>query len=354
MLGRDIVKILRISVVSLGVMCWLHCWVYAQTPIDLSIPNSSGDQFSMVTIPINVGDLTGSNVIAYQTTITFDENVLDAVGASSSGTLTEAFGPPTVNSSIDGQITVGGFGTTALSGSGTLVNLSFDVVGPLSSTTDLDFSSFVFNSGTPPANTLGGTFTVSGVVPVELSSFSVEVTPNSVKLIWSTESETNNFGFNVEKSANGKDFLKIGFVPGRGTTSIPQQYEFHDKVIQPGIFFYRLKQIDTDGSFEYSAILKVKINIPEEFTVAQNYPNPFNVETIIEFTLSSASQVVLKILNLNGEEIKTILDEPRSAGLHQIRWDGKNHDNKLAPSGIYIYELKAGNLRKSNKMILLK
>lgn len=136
-------------------------FVFTQS-INVSIPtNAFGEPDSSVIIPIVVGDLTGRGVIAYQANIKFDASVLNAAGALSSGTVSGSFGPPTVNISEDGEINVGGFGASPLSGSGTLVNLTFDVVGQLGDTTALVFDNFVFNSGDPAAEVKNGKFTVS-------------------------------------------------------------------------------------------------------------------------------------------------------------------------------------------------
>lgn len=191
-------------------------------------------------------------------------------------------------------------------------------------------------------------------MPVELTSFSVEIIENSVTLTWMTESETNNFGFEIERSLDGKLFAKIGFVQGQGTTTVPQQYVFQDKNIQHGTLYYRLKQIDTNGAFEYSNILTVEIESPKDFALEQNYPNPFNPETFIEFRITDPTRVTLKIYNLSGKEVTTILDEPLPAGLHQVKWNGRNNRDKLVSSGIYIYEVKAGGIRHSRKMLLSK
>ena len=138
-------------------------WVEAQ--INVSIPNSSADMGTSVSIPINVSEITTQdNVLAYQLIVTFDENVLDATGATSSGTLTAGWGSPTYNTGVNGKITVGGFTTSPLSGSGALVKLNFDVVGEPEETTNLSFQQFVFNAGNPAASTSGGTFTATGTL----------------------------------------------------------------------------------------------------------------------------------------------------------------------------------------------
>lgn len=131
-------------------------------PISVSLPaDTTGAVGTSVTIPIRVEDLTDRNIIAYQATITFDESVLDATGASSTNTLSGAFGPPAVNVAMDGEISVGGFGASPLAGSGILVNVTFDIVGQPGDTTDLAFASFAFNSGEPSADTQDGKFIIS-------------------------------------------------------------------------------------------------------------------------------------------------------------------------------------------------
>ncbi|NIR48733.1 hypothetical protein GWO43_09875 [candidate division KSB1 bacterium] len=352
----------KILVTTFGIVSWSFSWIYGQNPIDVSIPNVDGEESTTVAIPIEVGDLTGRNVISYQAVVTFDESVLDATGASSSETLTASFGSPTVNTDVDGEITVGGFGTSPLSGSGTFVNLIFNVVGQPGATSNLDFASFLFNSGNPAANTQGGIFIVNSVVPVELVSFSAEVKENSVKLKWVTVSETNNFGFEIQKSADGKAFSEIGFLTGKGTTTVQQEYVFHDTDIQAGAFFYRLKQIDTDGAFEYSNMLRVEIKLPEAFILGQNFPNPFNPETQVKYELPVSSIVTLRIFDMRGREIKKLVDHvDKSAGYHTVLWDGRDNSGNLVASGVFFYSLIAQPRQsdektyfQSRKMMLLK
>ncbi|NOY60612.1 MAG: hypothetical protein GXO75_17020, partial [Calditrichaeota bacterium] len=137
----------------------------AYSQVNVSIPNSSGDKGTTISIPVNVSDLTGLGIISYQFTVTFDENILDATGVTTGGTLSEASGWTVIpNTNADGKITVGGFGFSDMAGSGVLVYLNFTVMGNPTQTTGLDFSEFVFNGGTPTANTTGGTFTVTGTL----------------------------------------------------------------------------------------------------------------------------------------------------------------------------------------------
>jgi len=140
------------------------------------------------------------------------------------------------------------------------------------------------------------------VVPVELSLFTAQVEEDKVILTWITQTETNNFGFEVYKSFDGQDFEKIGFVKGQGTSTQKVTYTFEDFEYRSGTIFYRLKQIDNDGSFEFSQIISVKIDAPTEFLLSQNYPNPFNPETRIQYDLPKTTLVRLEIFNPLGQK----------------------------------------------------
>jgi hypothetical protein len=328
----------------------------AQDPIPVFLPDTTGETTTSVTIPLRVGDLTGRGVISYQAVITFEENVLDATGASSSGTLTQSWGPPFANTTVDGEINVGGFSFLTLSGSGTLVNLLFDVVGNPGDTTRLDFQSFLFNGGDPSADTRGGKFTVTQVIPVELSSFSAVVMGNAVQLSWSTETESNNYGFDVERIENGVDFTRIGFRSGKGTTTDPQDYFFVDGDLHPGIYYYRLKQIDTDGSLEYSPVVRAEITTPTRYELRQNYPNPFNPETVIAYQLAhkKPQMTTLKIYNMAGALVRTLVEESQNGGEYEVVWDGKDDSGAVVSSGLYLYQLISGDFPQTEKMVRLK
>ena len=194
-----------------------------------------------------------------------------------------------------------------------------------------------------------------GALPVELVSFAADVSKDVVKLMWQTATETNNFGFDIERSSDGVAFSKIGFVPGHGTTTIPQIYGYEDKdVVAGGTYSYRLKQVDTDGSFEYSAILQVEINLPQNFTLSQNFPNPFNPETSIRYELPEAVEVKVSIFNLLGNEIRTLVNEQKEAGVHSILWNGKDNAGREVATGAYLYRIKAGEFVETKRLTLLR
>jgi hypothetical protein len=190
---------------------------------------------------------------------------------------------------------------------------------------------------------------VSGNIPVELISFSASVSKNSVLLNWSTATETNNFGFEVEKQV-GSQWQRIGFVRGKGTSTELNTYSFNDKSISSGTYSYRLKQIDFNGSFEYSNAINVNVGAPLSFQLLQNYPNPFNPATTINFQLPERTNVSLKIYDILGREVMTLLNEVKAAGSYSINFNAAGF-----ASGIYIYKISTGSGNTAaKKMTLIK
>ena len=201
-------------------------------------------------------------------------------------------------------------------------------------------------------------------LPVELTSFSAFADNNDVQLNWITATETNNQGFEIQKKksefrSQETECEMIGFVDGNGTTTEKQTYSFADKNISAGKYQYRLKQIDFDGTFEYSNIIEVEVGIPREFSLSQNYPNPFNPTTKIKFTLLNTDNplpggargglVTLKIYDVLGNEIATLINEEKPAGSYEVEFDATG-----LTSGIYFYQLKSGSFIQTMKMLLLK
>jgi len=190
----------------------------------------------------------------------------------------------------------------------------------------------------------------STYIPVELKSFYIETINNKVILTWLTASEMNNRGFEIERSkTGGQDWKPIGFVQGNGTTTEEHAYSFIDFIKESGYYFYRFKQIDYDGSIEYSNIIEVYINSPSMFSLSQNYPNPFNNTTIISYQIPTYEFVTLKIYDLLGNEVKTLINENQKAGYNSIKFSAPE-----ISSGIYFYKLTAGEYSSTKKFILLK
>lgn len=192
------------------------------------------------------------------------------------------------------------------------------------------------------------------IVPVELTSFTADVVNSSVVLDWSTATETNNSGFEIERSEDNVGFAKIGFVPGFGTTTEPKSYSYTDQSVNSGTYFYRLKQIDYNGGFTYSDVVEVEIDLPVEFSLDQNYPNPFNPTTTIQFSLPVDASLTIGVYNLVGEEVAEITNDNFVAGSHKV-----NFDASQLTSGIYFYRIDAtgndgSNFTNVKKMTLLK
>ena len=200
------------------------------------------------------------------------------------------------------------------------------------------------------------------IVPVELTSFTASVNKNDVLLSWSTATETNNQGFEIERASlnpqseiENPQWLKIGYVPGYGTSTEKHTYTFVDEILKEGKYQYRLKQIDFDGTSNYSATVEIEINSPVQFSLEQNYPNPFNSSTKIKFivpvTLSEVegSLVTLKVFDVLGNEVATLVNEEKTSGSYEVEYNTVG-----LSSGVYFYKLQVGNLVETKKMLLLK
>ncbi len=198
-------------------------------------------------------------------------------------------------------------------------------------------------------------------VPVELISFTAELSENDVTLSWQTATETNNKGFAIQRSYNNSklefrnsNFEQIGFVQGTGTTTEFHSYTFKDENVEPGFYQYRLKQIDFDGSFTYSDIIEIEVLSPNVFTLEQNYPNPFNPSTVISYQLPVNSMVTLKIYDILGNEIATLVNEEKPAGSYEVEFNIYSNEGQNLVSGVYFYKLQADDLIQTKKMVLMK
>ncbi len=199
---------------------------------------------------------------------------------------------------------------------------------------------------------------VYSTIPIELASFSASVNGNKVFLNWQTSSELNNSGFEIQRKILDKDldWRKIGFVPGSGTTTENKFYSFTDSNPGNRTILYRLKQIDYDGSHKIYPSIAVNYNIPSTFSLEQNYPNPFNPTTKISWQSPVGSHQTLKVYDILGNEVATLVDEFREAGSYETEFDGSE-----LTSGLYFYRLtissdrfQTGNYTALRKMLLIK
>jgi len=216
-------------------------------------------------------------------------------------------------------------------------------------------------SGTCPGATITGGGYIS--LPVELTSFTASISSGTVTLNWTTSTETNNSGFEVQRKLENSDWERTDFVDGHGTTTETQNYQYIDELsgIQAASLSYRLKQIDYDGSYEYSEVVEVTNPAPTEFALQQNYPNPFNPTTTIGYSLPIKARVELVVYNTLGESLMQLVNEEKEAGRYEIKFNSHSGTVRNLPSGIYFYRLQvyfanggAGSFVETKKMILIK
>jgi hypothetical protein len=197
-------------------------------------------------------------------------------------------------------------------------------------------------------------FQIDAPVPVELVSFRGFSIKDGVHLEWKTATELNNYGFEVERSIDQQNFEKAAFIQGNGNSNVSNDYSYTDRPLGSGRIFYRLKQIDFNGNYEYSNSIEVDLGQPKNYSLSQNHPNPFNPSTNIEFALPVEAKVSIKIFNTIGQEIAEIVNENFISGSNRVTFDARN-----LSSGIYYYTINAkgvdgSNFITSKKMILMK
>jgi hypothetical protein len=280
---------------------------------------------------------TGTNAIRYLGTVGTDEYIVTfafGAGNNNARVLRIPNGNP-----ADAVL----YGVTTSLGSASNVNGIGDVDFRYNSDLTLDIFVLATNNGV-------GSYRTDASIPVELSSFVAKVIDRDVILNWSTATETNNMGFEVERrNQNEQTWNALGFVKSAGTTTEPQQYSFKDSNLESGKYSYRLKIVDLDGTYSYSNEIEVEVGLPNEFMLSQNYPNPFNPTTTINFALPFESRVTLTVFNVLGERVAVLFDGIKSAGYHNVVLNGSN----LA-SGIYLYTIEAHSVDGSKKFNAVK
>lgn len=191
-------------------------------------------------------------------------------------------------------------------------------------------------------------------LPVELSLFSAQFDGEVINLKWRTETEVNNYGFDIERSvnpiANQKEWTTIGFVEGHGNSNSPKNYSFVDSDLSGAdIIYYRLKQINNDGTYEYSHEVEISFISPDKYSLGQNYPNPFNPSTKIHYKIAQSEFINLSVYNVLGKEVAVLVNEIQSPGTYSVVFFADN----LA-GGVYFYTLETQNFTQTNKMLLIK
>jgi len=190
-------------------------------------------------------------------------------------------------------------------------------------------------------------------VPVELVSFTANSVSDEVELKWRTATETNNQGFEIERTSSSttpvQDWEQVGYVAGFGTTTEPKSYSFIDSKLETGSYNYRLKQIDFDGTYEYSNEINIDVELPLQYSLEQNYPNPFNPSTKISYSIPEDGFVKLAVYNLLGEEVATIVSAFQKADRYEVNFDASS-----LSSGVYVYKIESANYTASKKLVLMK
>ncbi len=209
----------------------------------------------------------------------------------------------------------------------------------------IDIGAFEYSIGVDP-------------LPVTLVSFTAEFRNNGVSLEWKTASEQNSYGFEIERKCNEEQWKKIASVACTGKGNVPTEYSYFDRNASSGISVYRLKQLDSDGAFTYSQNIEMKIHVPTASTLEQNYPNPFNPSTTIRFTLQVSGHVTLKVYDVLGREVATLVNENLESGIiHERTFDishlSHNNGERLS-SGIFFSRLVSSGRYLIRKMVLLK
>ena len=189
----------------------------------------------------------------------------------------------------------------------------------------------------------------SDIVPVELTSFTADVSGYSVNLNWNTATELNNNGFEVQRKTTAGQFEKIGYIEGSGTTTEPKTYTYTDNNVTTGSYTYRLKQIDFNGLYEYSDEINVEVDVPLTYNLEQNYPNPFNPSTLIKYSVANDEFVNVSVFNLLGQKVATLVNGNVKAGSYEVNFNASE-----LSSGVYFYSIEAGNFKAIKKMMLMK
>jgi hypothetical protein len=188
--------------------------------------------------------------------------------------------------------------------------------------------------------------------PVELTSFSANASLDKVTLNWTTATESNNRGFEIQRKFDDNNWIVVAFKNGNGTATNTNYYSFTDNIseLNSGIISYRLRQVDFNGQSEFSPVVLVDNLIPEKFSMSQNFPNPFNPSTVIKYQVPHNSFVTMKVYNSLGQEVAALVNGMVNAGSYEVQF----HSSDLS-SGVYYYIIKAGeNFVQTRKMILMK
>lgn len=195
--------------------------------------------------------------------------------------------------------------------------------------------------------------------PIELTSFSAHWDGKSVQISWQTATETENLGFHLYRSSteNGVyEQITTQFIPGAGNSDRAHSYFYVDRQVALGsVYYYKLADIDFAGNLDFHGPISVTTTLaPSKYQLEPARPNPFNPETVIAFSIQEPGQVSLKIYNLQGVLVRTLLDETRPAGRYSLLWNGTDDSTNRVSSGTYIIQFKVNDFKQSGKLVLIR
>jgi len=348
---------------------------YGQTKGTVMLPELNVGENSTVDVPITV--TTDSSIGIAQFVVEYSSSMLSYVSArlgadapsgfSVSNTNPDLpFEPTTPGTDENVLVQVSGGGSNTFSGSDLeIVVLEFDLVGNYGDSSPLAFDEGVTKTYLSTVNLydiagselefINGSVNYS--LPVELATFQIVTGPDNAILKWSTESETNNFGFQILRKKDGSNFMQIGFVPGYGTTTSHHDYQYFDENLSSGTYYYQLKQIDADGSFSFSEVKSAEITGMMDFLLERNYPNPFNQSTLIHYQIGSAlngTRVKLNVYSITGKLVRTLVNERQASGRYSVLWDGRDDHGNAVVSGVYFGRMIVKDKVANLKMIYVK
>jgi hypothetical protein len=328
----------------------------------VGLPDTMMGKTDSIEVPILVRNVNAVGIYSFECRIVYDSTVVHATAVLSPGTLSNGY-TISYRDTLD-TLRIAAAGSAALTSSGILFRVRLKCVTPtVGDSARLVFSSFKFNEGFPTVTQQNGLVKIgsNSVLPVELLAFSASAIREGVVLQWRTATETNNFGFEIERKTverfqlsgnqSSAEWSIIGMLNGYGVSSGPHDYSFTDRSLPAGRYEYKLVQIMSDGSKRVSQSIQVETGIaPRELTLNQNYPNPFNPTTTIEFSVPDDGRASLTVFDMLGRPVSTLVEGDFRAGhVQQVVFDA----SRLA-SGTYWVRLQFKDSHQAMKMLLMK
>jgi hypothetical protein len=349
-------------------------------PVQATLKQFSTGTGSTFAFPVEVSDVTGKEVYAADLTLSYNSNLLKAVGATTQGTIAQSFGNPVFNIT-PGQIQIAMAGTAALTGSGVLVYVNFEVIGAKGNASELRFVAMTLNEGNPPVATQNGVLTIANSPPTVPRLFepingSVLNTLNPT-FKWSLSNDADQSDVLTYALFVGTDTLNLNRVQGApaGQDTLRYKLAGNQTLQRATRYFWRTETGDGEAATR-SAVYSFRTSdtatriegerstMPKMFALHQNHPNPFrsaaasrlaeNPETLIRYELPHTSRVQLTIYNILGQPIRQLVDLEQTPGAYEMRWDGRDAAGRAMGSGIYFYQITAGSFRAMRKMLIVQ